>query len=314
MNERALTALIDGHAARAGRPPAAVLVHAPDTAGVAHHAPAPAVAGVPVAVVPRSAFAHRSAPRADGAPLVHAVLAMWKASYLSWGERLVHAFGAAGSGARVEWWPATDVLREQLCTRLATGPDVVIYVGHGRERGWTGYRGVRMQHVLAHAPERPVGALLAFTCRNLLPTVDGEPSFGEGWVTSGRARAFLGAVDAVRVEPLEQIGRHLEALLATASLHTLADLVRALDARLRAEDDFAVLEAWRSFRVVGHPLLPVFRREASGRMPLPAPGADVGAVAQLELVQDVVHVVLDGGELDLESSRDLLVGEALLHQ
>src|SRR5262245_55880600 len=43
-------------------------------------------------------------------------------------------------------------------------------------------------------------------------------------------------------------------------------------------------------------------------------GRGLAAAAHIELRQDPVDVVLDGGELDLEPARDLLVGEPTLDQ
>ena len=128
-------------------------------------APGPAVHGVPVGVMPADraedlipwfeAMRHRGSEPTRRT----AVLSMWKPFYLNWAQRLAVALseGATCEQAVVETWFADDVPRDDLCERLATGPGLVFYVGHGRPGGWSGYKGLRWRYLDVVPAYRPVG-------------------------------------------------------------------------------------------------------------------------------------------------------------
>lgn len=105
-----------------------------------------------------------------------AVLAMWKPEYVSIARRFRRAVGG-------DAWTANRIDRDELCRRLARGPRLVAYFGHGHARGFSGYRGLRIDHL---RPGRPCGAVLAFSC--------GTIPFGRDWVHRGLAAAFVGSV------------------------------------------------------------------------------------------------------------------------
>lgn len=249
---------------RGGLDRAGVVVLLPDGPGALARVPGPVVHGVPVGAVPVSRLGDLdawldalAAPRGPGAGRF-AVLSMWKPSYLEWAQRFAAALrtGHGPRGADVDAWPADEVVRDDVCRRLASGPDLALYVGHGRERGWSAYRGLRWRHVEAHAARRPIGTLMTLTCSNLRWPTDDEPSFGLRWVRSGRACAFVGSVDAVRLRPLVLLSRAATALFAGGGLDDLGGLLRGLDGAVRRAGDEDLTRSWASFRVLGNPVQP----------------------------------------------------------
>jgi hypothetical protein len=270
-----------GMAALAARQPSgirALLLVAPRARPPAALLPTPVLAGLPVGLLRADlpedldpwlgAIAGDGADAAEGgghgagteaSGVVLAVFAMWKPFYLGWGERLAAALeaGYGGRGIAVRKPFADAVTREEACAELAAGPRLALYLGHGRQRGWSGYRGLRWRHVAAAPLREPVGALLALTCDNLKDGDGSLPSFGERWIDAGRAGAFFGAVDALAVPPLERIALVLEDLFAAGAARDLAGLLAATDAAVAGEADPAVGQAWRRFRLLGDPLRPL---------------------------------------------------------
>lgn len=228
----------------------------------------PCLAGVPVGLVPMatasaldpwlSALEARRHPVAGG-PEVE-VLAMWKPLYLAWAERFTTALrGSDRDGpARVRDSTADRVDRAEVCRRLARGPALAIYLGHGRVRGWSGYRGLRFGHVESVPVVRPVGVLLSLTCKTLAAE-RGHSPFGLRWIRTGRACAVLGAVEAVEIGPLEEIADALLALLGDGTERTLGSLIAELDAGLRRQGSPGALRNWTRFRLLGDPGQPIGR-------------------------------------------------------
>ena len=52
-----------------------------------------------------------------------------------------------GHRTRVFWWPADEIVRDDMTVGLGHGLAVALYVGHGRPSGWVGYAGVRAHHL-----------------------------------------------------------------------------------------------------------------------------------------------------------------------
>jgi hypothetical protein len=118
-----------------------------------------------------------------------AVCAMGKRPFTAIAGRWIADLGRAGSTVRDH--RAVVSPREDVVDDLNGDADVVIYLGHGRARGWNGYQTIR-QHDLDAGPSiRPVSAVLAFACSTLERGDDGT-SFGASLVASGRATSYLG--------------------------------------------------------------------------------------------------------------------------
>ncbi len=238
-----------------------VLVIVPEPVAMDRVVGGPVVHGTPVGVVPADKAEHLEPwlqavdwyARNPGGGT--AVLSMWKPLYLRWAERLAEALSGSAAGQRsgVERWFADEVSQEDLCRRLATGPRLVFYVGHGRCTGWSGYRGLRWRHVDAVPSRRPSGTLVSLTCHNLGRPRDGGLPFGVRWVRSGRACAFLGAVGSLDLRALEEISDYLMTALS-AGARTLGELATSVDAQVTRFGGTNVCDAWSRVRIVGSPL------------------------------------------------------------
>lgn len=184
------------------------------------------------------------------------VMSMWKPFYLAWGERFARSLrrGYGPLGARVGLWGADRVYSESLCARLARGVGLGVYAGHGRVRGWSGYRGLRWSHVEAVRQVTPQACIIALACDTLNFNSGRGVPFGARWVMSGRCASYLAPASSVPVEPLEPIGDIFATAFRRGRSHTLAALVREVESRVRALGRSDVLASWQKFRILGNPL------------------------------------------------------------
>lgn len=241
--------------------------------------PWPAVAAddgrrVPVGLVPVAGgsverFALAAATvhlRAIGEPAVStsvALLAQRSPRYLDLAGRIRRLLDEQEYAAdAVFWWPADEIVRDDVVHGLTMGLAVALYVGHGRPRGWAGYAGIRAHHFAGAAEASSVVVSLA--CQTLSRYRTGL-SFGESIVAQGSAAAAIGAVSATRhVANARWSLRLVDALVGGAQ--TSGQLLAA------AEPD---LPLGRCYRLIGDPVAPL----------LDAPGARQAARA---LTDDVI--------------------------
>lgn len=87
-----------------------------------------------------------------------AVCAMGKDVYLERAGRWIGRLRAAGCD--VADLRASVVDRAGLLDALDGGPGLVLYVGHGRSRGWAGYQTVRWAHLAARPATRPIAVVM----------------------------------------------------------------------------------------------------------------------------------------------------------
>ena len=184
------------------------------------------------------------------------VLAMWKPFYLMWANRFVSAMmeGFSQNGSRVIPLFADNTSRDTLCEALWQGPQLALYVGHGRSRGWSGYRGFRWKHIAENKQIRPIGSLITLTCDNLKPGREGKVPFGVRWVLTGRAGAFLGAIDSIEVKPLETIAQFFLDHFASGEITNVGQLISSVNQNVNDCGDHTVHENWSCFRLIGNPL------------------------------------------------------------
>jgi hypothetical protein len=183
-----------------------------------------------------------------------AILSMWKDFYLKWANLYASALqhGYSLNGNRIKKWYADEISQDQIGANLAKGPSLAIYVGHGRSRGWSGYRGLRWHHIEQHPMVNPVGVLMSITCKNLLVEYNQVP-FGVRWVMSGRAGTFMGAVHDVRINPLIKISNKFISLLRDGEYYILSDILRKIDREIKATGDREEQDCWDRFRLIGDP-------------------------------------------------------------
>jgi hypothetical protein len=220
------------------------------------------VAGVPVGIVQADRpsqlqpwlQAVQVTQQAPQQPL-RASMAMGKDFYLEWGDRLLGWMRAGGGeiGASAEDWTAVRLSRTDLCRSLARGPDLAIYCGHARARGWSGYQGVRWEHVMEEEQQRPCRLLITLGCHTLSRT-RGVVPFGCQWINSGRASAYLAPAGALKVSAGEQIARILGEHLASLQCRSAGELLIAMDKHLSSEPQLAeAYGQFLAFRLIGNP-------------------------------------------------------------
>jgi hypothetical protein len=226
--------------------------------------PAAVVGGVPVGIVQADRddeldpWLDALGRQAHGFP-GWAVMAMGQDFYLDLAETLADRMrqGLTGSALQVEDWRADRLNRADLCDRLARGPRLAGYLGHGRETGWSGYQALRWRHIEAVQQAAPAGLIVGFTCDTLKYARSTAP-FGCRWVRGGRAAAYLGSTEAVRTDAGARLVELFGALIAGGKAASVGGLLRALDRRLGEDPALAdARAAFATFRLMGYPLLPL---------------------------------------------------------
>jgi|GEM_PF-3005062 len=182
---------------------------------------------------------------------VWAVLAMGKNIYLRLGRRITESLRAAGSGVDVSDWLADQYDRNQLCRKLSEGPDLVLYLGHGRTRGWAGYQTIRWKHI-AGQMYQPAGVVVAFACRTLSRQKNRIP-FGSRWILAGKARTYVGSVADLPIKESSRLAEiFANQIPASESIGDL--LVRTANITGSRSPEGRALA---TFRIIGDPMCPL---------------------------------------------------------
>lgn len=186
------------------------------------------------------------------------VMGMMKPFYVKWAERFHRELqGADTAGARIEKRLPDTTTRSELSDLLSRGLKLGIYIGHGRSRGWSGYRGFRWEHVEEHTQSAPIGSMISLSCSSLKQDKVASVPSGLNWIMSGRCCAFFGACDAVKIQPLVHIARIMLELLSSPSVARLDELLRLTAQRVALIDEAEVADNWARFRLIGNPLQPL---------------------------------------------------------
>lgn len=189
-----------------------------------------------------------------------AVLAMWKNFYLSLGNMIYLNLknGFSKKGLTVNKWFSDETSRDQLVSLLSERQiGLLIYLGHGRSRGWSGYRGLRWHHLKPKVIDAlPIGVIISMTCDNLKFEKDQIP-FGVKWVIEKRAHSFFGAVESLKILPLKKICDLLAKIFSTGKINTIGHLIVLLNKEISESSDTEVRESWSKFRLIGNPLIQI---------------------------------------------------------
>ncbi|KFA87974.1 hypothetical protein [Archangium violaceum] len=221
--------------------------------------PGPVVGGLPVGVL----FAREPGALSPWLEAVvqwgrracgpQAVLAAWEEHYLRLGRGFARHLRAVCPGRTITWF-ADRLNRPAMLERLAGGPALAAYFGHGHSDGLGGYHGVYREHVEAQGAWRPCGVFAAWACDTLVQARGGG-SFGRFLVGSGRAVGFLGSTAAVRTPDnaalVELAGTCFERMRPA----NLGRWVCAIDAALVPGSP--AWRAWRTYRLLGAPSQPL---------------------------------------------------------
>ncbi len=175
--------------------------------------------------------------------LTYAVCAMGKRPFDGAAVEWITAL--ADAGAVVHDHRAKRFGRERVVADLNGAADVVIYVGHGRARGWSGYQTIRRHHVEAlPPPDHPSNAVFAFACRTA-GADEQDRCFGRYLVDSRRTRAYLGWEIDVPIDAGLRLANRMVAGLTEPDVHTLGDLVAATYAADLDDDEQRLLDDCR---------------------------------------------------------------------
>lgn len=181
-------------------------------------------------------------------------LAMWKDFYMQLAEEI--STRLEESSLEVSRHFADETSQEELVDLLTSNPckNLVMYFGHGRSRGWSGYRGIRWSHFQPVIQERPmVGNLISFTCDNLKSEHNRIP-FGVQWVLEGKAHSFFGTTDSVKIFPMKRICHMTADLISQGSCQNIGELVVGIDKQIKKIDRQDLSECWSKFRLIGSPM------------------------------------------------------------
>ncbi len=241
--------------------PDGILVVAPFGLRNSIEYPGPCLGSVPVGTVYADTPADLapwllSLQAADNPPPIFALMSMWKPFYLKWARIFGRTLreGYSSSGIKVQDWCADRVLGEELSVNLSRGVGLGIYTGHGRSRGWSGYRGLRWQHIEATTMIKPVSCLIALTCDNLKFDRQRSLPFGVQWIASGRGCAFFASVEKVQIHPLIHIASAMVRAFSQGKLSNIGEIIRETDLEIKQNPDPQVTTCWKSFRLIGNPL------------------------------------------------------------
>lgn len=176
------------------------------------------------------------------------VTCMQKPFYDKWARRIAYTLERISHYQDVLLRPPCETDREELAGLLAEGFRVAFYCGHGRSRGFSGYRGIRWSDLARPVPYVPGGVFISLTCSSLSMDKEHSNPIGIEWINSGRLAAFVGFTTSVRIQPLTQITRII--LREMEGVRTLEELLRRLYRRAEALD-VETVSTLRNLRLVG---------------------------------------------------------------
>lgn len=185
------------------------------------------------------------------------ILSMMKPFYKKWANRLTRFFNQReGRYKSVNLLPERTT-KEELASRLSKGGSLAIYLGHGRSRGWSGYRGFRWKHMEACFQGRPLGALISFSCSSLKQDKLESLPFGLEWTKNGRSACFFGATGEVKIKSLITITNLFMECLTKQHPVQIGDLIKQMHFKILDLKDEKLLETWDMFKLLGNPCVEI---------------------------------------------------------
>lgn len=181
-------------------------------------------------------------------------LAMMKPFYMKWGEKIYQCLRKERYAKNIVSKHFGDTTTNlELGKKLSKGCNLAVYVGHGRSRGWSGYRGFRWKHLAINKQLAPIGSLISLSCSSLMHDKEMSLPMGLQLIMEGRSCSFLGTWDAVQIVPLRTITTILLDLFSEDRQQPLGELLYQAHQRIIAIEDPAVTENWFNFRLIGNP-------------------------------------------------------------
>ncbi|MCB9251206.1 MAG: hypothetical protein H6605_01960 [Flavobacteriales bacterium] len=183
------------------------------------------------------------------------VMSMMKPFYLKWADKICTKLQSrSGDAKKIQMPLPEDTTKDELGKILSTGAEIAVYTGHGRSRGWSGYRGFRWSNVQAFEQTEPIGAFFSFSCESLSMDRENKLPFLLKWILSGRMISSLAAYGSIKIRPLEKIvDLFLKEIEENKDL-ALYELILKLDSKILELDQEEVRSNWKKFLCIGNPM------------------------------------------------------------
>jgi hypothetical protein len=182
------------------------------------------------------------------------VLAMMKPLYLKWGEKIYQSLREVRHKKdSIDKHLADTTTKSELSHLLSEGCSLAIYVGHGRSRGWSGYRGVRWKDIEQFEQKKPIGNMISLSCSSLKNDKEFSLPFGLQWVMEGRCCTFIGACATVKIKPLAVITEIILKCMSDSEINRVNELIISINNHIIALNDADVSVNWSKFRLIGNP-------------------------------------------------------------
>jgi hypothetical protein len=182
------------------------------------------------------------------------VLGMMKPFYMRWANQFYSCFKKEKCfGKETSKCLPDTTTNTELAQTLSKGCALAIYVGHGRSRGWSGYRGFRFCHMEETEQSHPVGVLFSFSCSGLKADKKDSIPFGLQWITTGRACTSIAASESLQIKPLEIIANVFMESISTSRLFRVDELLFKMNEKIKKINDPQVAVNWQCFRLIGNP-------------------------------------------------------------
>lgn len=172
------------------------------------------------------------------------ILSMWEEHYLKGADILQAGLTQAYGEDGIARWTSDLVSRQELCIRLATHRiPLAFYLGHGREQGWSGYRGLRIHHL--HQPAEPMGLIVSLSCNTL--------DFGRQLIEEGYVQAFLGSEQSMKVSGVARLVCLFSTVFYNKNslLNTANDLLEITEEYVSLSNSKELHEVWSQLKFLG---------------------------------------------------------------
>jgi hypothetical protein len=180
------------------------------------------------------------------------VTGMQKPFYEKWCRKIYDSIRMGNTKNTVQLKMPFSTVKEELAKEFAKGFVLCTYCGHGRNRGWSGYRGFRWRDIEEKKMKTPSGVVLSLSCSNLKYQKSQTP-FGVQWVGSGRLCSFVGCKTMVHIQPLITITNFFIEALQHKKNATIGEVMLAVQKKVLLETAI-IRQEWGNFALVGNPL------------------------------------------------------------
>lgn len=182
-------------------------------------------------------------------------LAMMKPFYLEWGNKIYNSLKKQRYNlVDVKKHFADSTTAKELSKILSTGSRLAIYVGHGRSRGWTGYRGFRWKHIELFKQKNPIGCFIALSCSSLFHDKKETIPLHMQLVMEGRNCTFLGTWDSVKIIPLRIIVKIILDIFSKKKQEPIGEVLKQVSLTILKLKNPLVEDSWKKFKLLGNPL------------------------------------------------------------